>query len=336
MSVDMIVGFLSNTLNVSLYIYTFKVILLFIVSISQISKGNFDKLLKSILSYHTHLVLILSFILLFLIILKGGINTSIIDTEFLRKNSEGNFGENLYSFPYGLGLFIVGQNFAQIGLIKFPQYCSFYFEPQVFCFFYFPFLFIYFSYLDSSRLKVILLLFSLAIAFFVFSLTNLISLACVFLFLYSKYFVSYRSLCLLLILCLIFVLNIFPQFSSEDLSLLRKLTSSSAEDTLGIYYELFFNFDFLGKPFNTLNISSSYFSIHTQFSIISTLCWTFLYLTLIIMSFAHRKSSPYIAAGLIYALISTLKSPTHALPSVVICVLILALKNSHLRHFEKI
>ena len=106
----MIVGLLSNTLNVSLYIYTFKIIL-FLVSISQISKGNFHKLLKSILSYHTHLVLISSFILLFLIILKGGINTSIID-RILRKNSEGNLGENLYSFPYGLSLFIVGQNFC--------------------------------------------------------------------------------------------------------------------------------------------------------------------------------------------------------------------------------
>ena len=138
MCIDMIVGFLSNTLNVSIFIYTIKVTLFFLVCILQLSSGNFDKLLKLILSSHTYIVIALSIILLILIVSFDGIANSFIDTGFLRKSSEGNLDQNLYSFPYGLGLFIVGQNHAQFGSITFPQYCSFYFEPQFFCFFLLP------------------------------------------------------------------------------------------------------------------------------------------------------------------------------------------------------
>lgn len=336
MCIDMIVGLLSNTLNVSIVLYTFKVILFFLVCILQISCRNFANILKLILSSHTHVVIILSLILFCLILSFDGINTSFIDTGFLKKNSEGNLGENLYSFPYGLGLFIVGQNHAQFGLLKFPQYCSFYFEPQFFCFFYYPFLFIYLSYLKSLRAKLFLLLISLTISFFVFSLTNIISLFITFVFFFRKYFMCYKLLYLVLIVIFIFAFNLIPYFSMEELSLLRKFNSSSSNDTLGIYYELFYNFDILGKSFNSVNISSINYDTNTKFSIISTLGWVILYIKLFIMIFVYRNSNPYISAALIYILISILKTPNHALPSVVICVLIITLKNSMSFTFEKI
>ena len=205
-----------------------------------------------------------------------------------------------------------------------------------FVFFYYPFLFIYFSYLKSVRIKFVLLIISLFISFFVFSLTNIISLFITFIFFFRKYFISYKLLYIFLIAFFIIVFNFYQYLPSEEISLIRKFNSSSSKDTLGIYYELFHNFDFLGKSFNSVNISLINYDKNTNFSILSILGWITLYINLIIMTFVYRNSNPYITAALIYILISVLKTPNHALPSAVICVLIMTLKSTNTLTFKKI
>ena len=137
---------------------------------------EFHILNKKFIHFFSLIIIFSSWILFVLIFFGLDINSSLIDTDFLRKNNEGNLGKSLYSFPLGLGVFITGQNYATLGDLSFPQFCSFYIEPQIFCFNYFPLLFLYLNQKVEIVPKIIILFLSICISISAFSLTNIQSL----------------------------------------------------------------------------------------------------------------------------------------------------------------
>ena len=150
LSIDILQCNLSNNSNLSLVIYTIKNTLLLLVLLIQTRISFLYALNTKIIKFYVLFIIISSWLLFTLIYLGQDVGKSLISTDFLRKNDEGNLGKSLYSFPLGLGLFITGQNYASLGSIVFPQFCSYYIEPQIFCFNYFPLLFLYLSNVNES------------------------------------------------------------------------------------------------------------------------------------------------------------------------------------------
>lgn len=267
--------------------------------------------------YHILLMIMTTSIALLVIVSVVGGDLPSIGVSFLRKSGEGNLGEPLYSFPYGLGLLITGQNEARVLGFEFSQYCSYFIEPQIFAFFYVPAMFLC---LDRFASKTLAFLAGLVLVVWAHSLTSLLSI-CLLVVVYA--YTSKPVITLLVSLSTmasIFLVLDYDYGSlvaiQDGFSMFQKLSSSSADATQGRIQAIFTEFSMLGRPLN-LRFGAS--DIDAPVSVLSLGAW----LLMIVTAFASAmvsfitKRNVAIASALVFMTFAAPKSLEHSPQSVI-------------------
>lgn len=267
--------------------------------------------------YHIILMILVTSIVLLVIVGIRGADLPSLGVGFLRKSGEGNLGEPLYSFPYGLGLLITGQNEARVLGFEFSQYCSYFIEPQIFAFFFVPAIFLC---LHRFANRVLVFLVGFALVMWAHSLTSIVSI-CLLVVVYTCTSKPVVALLVSLFMIASFFWVLDNDYSSlvaiqDGFSMFRKLSSSSADATQGRLQTIFTEFSILGRPLN-LRFGAS--DIDAPVSVLSLGAW----LLMIVMAFISAmvsfmlKRNVAVASALVFMVAAVPKSLEHSPQSVI-------------------
>ena len=244
-NLDVVIAFLSGILSVNTVLYAVKYQLFVFTVVTALKAGITIEKIFSPFAYICIFTFVTGSILFALYAFGFDLLANSFDVSFLRKAEEGNLGEYLYSWPFGLGLLITGQNMAFFLGLQFYQFCSFYIEPQVFCLNTIPVLIITTPFLWNLGIKGKMVLFgSVALILWAFSLTAMIALVavvCVGIVFYRNSIWRGFALISLVFLCTGFLLNVSSE-SFEELvfsaSLLQKIFSRSSSKVASAFSTL--------------------------------------------------------------------------------------------------
>lgn len=313
---DVLFGAVESTFN-----YWLKYILIFFIILIELFGGRSADMLVLPFKHFFLFVLLTSIALLVLLMLP--VDDQYIDVSFLRKNAEGNNGESLYTFPFGLGLLITGQNKPAFLGFEFYQYCSYFIEPQVFVFFFIPACFMFLKYKGASKFLVwsagFLVLWAhsftsfvgLAVVGFIHSIRNYPKATVILLLLFGMLFLSCYS-------------DSMRSDAQSAITVLQKLESSSAEATRSRFMFVIEKGEVLGQP---LSSKSNDQDIDEPISVISSFLWISFVVLVFSVSLLGvlRKWEVAACYAVIYLTVSVFKSLEHAPQSFVFLFVVISL-----------
>lgn len=300
---ELFFGTVESTFN-----YWLKYILIFLIFMIELFGGRSAEMLFKPFKHFFLFVLFTSIVLLVFLMLP--IDDQYIDVSFLRKNAEGNNGESLYTFPFGLGLLITGQNRPEFLGLEFYQYCSYFIEPQVFVFFFIPACFMFLKYKGIGKILVWTAAF---LVLWAHSFTSLVGLAVVVLIHAVRNYPK-TTLVLLMVfgmLFLSFYSDSMRSSAQSAVTVLRKLESSSAEATKSRLMFVLDKGEVLGQPLSSKSYDRD---IDQPISVVSSFFW----ISFVVLVFAvsllgvFRKWEVAVCYAAIYLTVSVFKSLEHA------------------------
>jgi len=312
------------------------------------SQSLIDDKLYSLITKWSLLIVLISIPIIVLIIAGIDLNLLSFDTSWLKKDNENNPFGSMYSFPLGLGLVFSGSTEYNIFGFTYFQYSSYFMEPNNFMFSIIPGWIIVLAHNEYSvRYKTLILIVIFMIFVLASSLTAMISLLFVFIYIVIRSKKYYNRL--LTIISLPFIVMFLSVYAMQNNTILF----SDITNTLYGYKDsiLFFSkfesgsmdailqsFEmhkrFGDRPFN---IKSYQLEDDNSYSaLLASLSWGLYYIALLFSSVLSYKyyHLRWISVALFFVLISSLKTLGHMLPNIIPLLILLILYKSYILNIK--